>query len=754
MGLLDTLKNRVKSTAKAGKKVANITATALLNAKPLAVKKKIERAAVNPALAGANMAIPTPAPVPMAPEENLKPSASNNPPPPDWINFDKEPSLEFGLLGPKIVGPSGDRAREPLPPVDKYAGKETLPFIGPDGTVQDIPPEYWDQAISDPGYKLVSEEEASKVYSSQKSTPKIIGEQIGEFGSAIKGAAGGKLADLNKKSSFEQFIQPAKDIGRLGKWIGGKLNDADQAAANTIGSIPDALSTAYGVTKQLAQGGKLSDPYEGNAKASARLSQVADEQKNAVRGVAELMPLGAPQIAAGLNRGSEFAVENDLSNKEGFVRGLGSGLTGAAGAKISFGAGKDILNKVRGNSLEKIPEINNLPEIPEINKVALSEINRPRLNARETRKLEKLEKKNPLGIIDSLAGVNTAEANAIKNFAIVNPSKMRTLISTAEKRLEGNLNISPTMEVANWTKDGIEKLKNIQSDLGKEIGGVKSNLSTTKKIIPLNRTRDNIKNFLEHDNIGVKLDDNGKIDFRGSIFENSKSDQKFVTQIIRDTKEDVPIDVLQRRLTRLANELYQGGARLEFTNKNIIDKLAENVRKSYRESINDFAKKTGNQKLIELNSKFSEISDVLYNVEKQLGEDGIKSSSKIRQAFSNTGQPLMEFFGELDKVGKKLDIKELQDILQAGDSAISMESALGTFAPTGIESVIGKGIKQGIFEKGKDLIVGSKLDALKRISSKFNKNLKKEYKPTRKLIKKLGIGGVASGVGYNQFTSD
>ena len=360
-----------------------------------------------------------------------------------------------------------------------------------------------------------------------------------------------------------------------------------------------------------------------------------------------------------------------------------------------------------------------------------------------------LTKEKPaLKTLDALAGVNEAEANAIKNFSKISPKKMGQLISTAEKRVKGNLNISPTMEVANWTKKGVSKLSNLRNDLGKQIGEIKSSLSGKKFRVPMTSAKDNVLRFLNKDNVGVKLGKDGKLNFSGSIFETSKADQKFVEQILKDIGKDTPIDVVLRRLTRIGNELYQGKSTSAFTNSNMIDKLAEVVRKSYRKSIDDFATSTGNQKLIELNAKFSEISDALHKVEKTLGSDGIKSAQKIRQAFSNTGQPLQEFFGGLDEIGRKYNIPELHDILHAGDSAISIESALGTFSPTGIESVISKGVKGGILEKGKDLVIGSKLDAIKRIASRFNKDFAKQYKPKRKILKGAAIGGTGA-AGYS-----
>lgn len=528
-------------------------------------------------------------------------------------------------------------------------------------------------------------------------------------------ARDGDQEKFNKKMEvINKMTGSAADRGKLG--LSEIFKGTTQTATSPIvGGFEGALKPELEKLSQFISGG-----VEGMSdKNKARLQSAIDTLHsfttkhpaltNYASGLFDLATVGAgskvaKNAAKGVVKGAKIGTD------------IGLGVT-----EDLLGAGSKLISKAKGLT-------------PDLGKIKM-----PNIVTKE---------KPALRALDSLAGVNEAEANAIKNFSKIDPKKMGQLISTAEKRVKGNLNISPTMEVANWTKEGVSKLSNLRNDLGKQIGEIKSSLSGKKFRVPMTSAKDNVLRFLNKDNVGVKLGKDGKLNFSGSIFETSKADQKFVEQILKDIGKDTPIDVVLRRLTRIGNELYQGKSTSAFTNSNMIDKLAEVVRKSYRKSIDDFATSTGNQKLIELNAKFSEISDALHKVEKTLGSDGIKSAQKIRQAFSNTGQPLQEFFGGLDEIGRKYNIPELHDILHAGDSAISIESALGTFSPTGIESVISKGVKGGILEKGKDLVIGSKLDAIKRIASRFNKDFAKQYKPKRKILKGAAIGGAGT-AGYS-----
>lgn len=348
MGFLDKLINSASVIDKGIGAVGN----ALAAAKPQAIKNKVKKAIQNERAAQ----------FPFKPEKvPLKDLASAG------LNLHKlAPLIQENVAKQKAA------YDEKLNNVQPSASAPEHPVLGPDGLVYAVTEDNLEGAVGEGG-QIITPAQAEAIKAGGKidlngsvkgsdSTLGIVGNQLGQGWKGVKGAVGGKLDQLGTLSPLEQLLQPAKDVGGLLKGAGGAVLGAGKAAVDTVAAVPDVARTAYGVTKQLAQGGKMSDPYTGNAQASQNLGRVVNDQKEAVRGVAEYMPLVVPQIAAGLSRGVENAADAGIKGKEGVVRGLVSGLGSGLAARLGMKTGKKTFNSAKNvvtgaNTTKKIAEM-------------------------------------------------------------------------------------------------------------------------------------------------------------------------------------------------------------------------------------------------------------------------------------------------------------------------------------------------------------------------------------------------------------
>lgn len=347
MGFLDKLINSASVIDKGIGAVGN----ALAAAKPQAIKNKVKKAIQNERAAQ----------FPFKPEKvPLKDLASAG------LNPHKlAPLIQENVAKQKAA------YDEKFNNVQPSASAPEHPVLGPDGLVYAVTEDNLEGAVGEGGTIITpAQAEAIKAggkyngegVKSSDSTLGIVGNELGQGWKGVKGAVGGKLDQLGTLSPLEQLLQPAKDVGGLLKGAGGAVLSAGKAAVDTVAAVPDVARTAYGVTKQLAQGGKMSDPYTGNAQASQNLGRVVNDQKEAVRGVAEYMPLVVPQIAAGLSRGVENAADAGIKGKEGVVRGLVSGLGSGLAARLGMKTGKKTFNSAKNvvtgaNATNKIAEM-------------------------------------------------------------------------------------------------------------------------------------------------------------------------------------------------------------------------------------------------------------------------------------------------------------------------------------------------------------------------------------------------------------
>lgn len=502
MGFLDKLINSASVIDKGIGAVGN----ALAAAKPQAIKNKVKKAIQNERAAQ----------FPFKPEKvPLKDLASAG------LNPHKlAPLIQENVAKQKAA------YDEKLNNVQPSASAPEHPVLGPDGLVYAVTEDNLEGAVGEGG-QIITPAQAEAIKAGGKidlngsvkgsdSTLGIVGNQLGQGWKGVKGAVGGKLDQLGTLSPLEQLLQPAKDVGGLLKGAGGAVLSAGKAAVDTVAAVPDVARTAYGVTKQLAQGGKMSDPYQGNAQASQNLGRVVNDQKEAVRGVAEYMPLVVPQIAAGLSRGVENAADAGIKGKEGVVRGLVSGLGSGLAAKLGMKTGKKTLNTTKdvfngASSTKKIAEM--LQPQANAKEIKLAMAENRYTSGKESKLFGKKEAKiDPSKDMYSAAATVKSVIPGAKKMA---PEKLKQ--ATEQKVREISTQLRPELEKVNLSDDVkgkmIDDYAKVKADLESNINFMQAGGAQILKTFEdkfLMKAMDN-KNLAEMWDDAIDLDKNKTI---------------------------------------------------------------------------------------------------------------------------------------------------------------------------------------------------------------------------------------------------
>lgn len=551
-----------------------------------------------------------------------------------------------------------------------------------------------------------SQSTAADIPEPKRGVAEVATEELANQGKGIVGAA---KSLFQKGNEIAQMSGPAApfEIAKAGvmgvaKGLGKKAletgEDLAKGAVESVKSLPDALEGAAKVKAtlidRLLQGESIVEALKGpgilTEEEVAKLDKASTDSIKGVSGVADFIPTPQGQFAAGLAGEVSKAKADGEDIREAGIRGVIKGGERAALVKLIESAmkSKEVTSKSSAEGVQ-----------------AKARLTKPQIKAASEQ-------------------------------AKIDPIRGEKLVRAGKEAAKDNLAPKP-MEIVGEKVSGFQKdLNSMKGSIGKKIGAYKDKMADTGGYIPTKSVKETLKKTITGRKMGVQVMKDGKLDFSDSIFKNSAADQKFISGLWDEAaKTRVNPESILRRLDRIASDLYQGKAKLDFSDS--VDVVAEVARKAYRSSIDDFAKANDMKELLSLNKQYSEISSLSDDLAKAISKEGIKAPQVIRRAFGGASSVPRELISKIDDIAAKYGLDSGKNILNEADFALTVEQVAGVKAPTGLAIKDIPVSKAGVVSKAADFAADKLMGEPEDILLNILKNPATTSQTVKPLLRKL-----------------
>jgi len=312
-------------------------------------------------------------------------------------------------------------------------------------------------------------------------------------------------------------------------------------------------------------------------------------------------------------------------------------------------------------------------------------------------------KNDPVGKALINQGIDEGTIAAIKGSSSADKTAFAEMLKVVEKGLKNKRFASqnrPSDIVGKSLVDRVKVIRNINKQAGKDVN--KAALGLKGKQADLTDVAVN----LEDDLLGFGIIPDGKkLDFSGSIFDSESLKQ--LKKPLQDLWTDFdkiranPDGLKVHQFKKLIDNLVDFGK----SSDKPLTRDIENVAKRLRGNVNESLRDLSNEYKV-ANTRFSESIGALDDFQQAAGSkidltspNADKSLGVLsRRLLSNVQSrvQLMDSIAQLESTAKRLGGRVDDDIFTQVMLVDELENAFGSFAPTSIQGVTEKAIKQGV----------------------------------------------------------
>jgi len=324
-------------------------------------------------------------------------------------------------------------------------------------------------------------------------------------------------------------------------------------------------------------------------------------------------------------------------------------------------------------------------------------------------------------------GLSEADVAMIKNSSPTDKAKMLEMLGIREAQLTDK---TVTRRASDVAGDSflltLKDIQNVNKMAGKQLDGVAQKLSgkTVNIEKPLQQFSSDMSNG------GIKIGENGTLDFSESIFRMNKPTQKQIQNFYREALKlsKNPDALAVHQTKKLIDEVVDYGKKSEG-----ITGQTERLLKNFRHSL-DEALDTNFPAYDAVNKTFSETAGQLKGVADVMGRkfninsDFANASlgTKLRGLMSNNASrgQLMQVIQDAQTVARKYGSNSTDDLVVQANFANTLEKIFGTEAPTSLAGQVSQGISNvtSVASIGKDVANSNLISAgLKGVKLLYDK---------------------------------
>jgi len=290
------------------------------------------------------------------------------------------------------------------------------------------------------------------------------------------------------------------------------------------------------------------------------------------------------------------------------------------------------------------------------------------------------------------AGIGEQDITRLTRETDLPKGEVRSLLELQKKAIKEPRAQRPLQAVGDDVVETIKRLKEIERDIGKQIGDEVGVLKFQRQIINNKPFIDLFKERAKQLNIKFVEGKPGqipKLDFSRSKIGSLSADKALLNNIwTKINRKNVLADI-EALQGELGNIIAKGKRTGELTQS---QGIGEGIRQ-----LSDDVVSSATPKLKGLKSDFSIIRGITSDVKRIAGPDAIKSPQLLRRAFSNVSEVPTEILERLQRISTKFDVGIGKNILDKAEKAMAIETSLPFKpAPTGFEGGIQRGVARGI----------------------------------------------------------
>jgi len=334
---------------------------------------------------------------------------------------------------------------------------------------------------------------------------------------------------------------------------------------------------------------------------------------------------------------------------------------------------------------------------------------------------------------------------AVKGSGPTDKSKMSKMVDISKKGKENALfamKNRPSDVAGNSLLERVNFIKRVNRDAGKEIDTVAKNLKGQRVDF-----EQPISNFMENlDELGVRLDDRLRPNFKGSDIEGLVGPQSAIANIVKrlaSGRKGVPPDAFElHRMKRFIDEIVTYGKSGEG-----LKGKTERILKQLRADL-DGALDSNFPKYNDVNTRYSDtvgaldaLQDVAGRKMDLFGPNADKATGTLLRRMMSNAQSrvnLVDAVDGLEAISKKYGSEFTDDISTQMLFADELDNVFGPVARTSLASEVGKGVKQGAEAvTGQRTAVGAALEAGSAVVEKIRGiNQENAFKAITELLKR------------------